>query len=834
MGSLKYTFFLIPCLLLAPAIEAGTGPETTLLVVNADSPLSLTVANHWMELRRIPNNHVVWLHEIPMLDILSMNDFRSRILKPIVRYMQQEGLVDDIDVIVYSADFPYAVALKKELRRNKMKGHRYIGQSASLTGLTFFTNQVIAGKVDYLTPTANHYFRREIGKYPVPFTPMSKEEKARQEKAIRALKKGRAEEASGLLKGLTERHPNMAYLRLLWAEALVKLGQLQAALDQLKELPRLGYDNTLALRNNRLLKPLRQSPAFKKILGKIEKSNARFEPAHGFHSRYHWNRAYLPGMGGQDRYYLSAALAYTGPRGNSLPEIERYLLRSRQSDSTHPKGTVYLMENGNIRTETRQPWYGETCTLLHSIGHACEVLTSGKNGENGILPRKRLDIIGLTTGTKTFHWKKSGSRLLKGAFADSLTSYAGHFENPKQTKLTEFLRQGAAGSSGAVSEPYSIAAKFPLPLIHYYYALGYSLVESWYQSVASPYHAILVGDPLAQPFSDPIVFTLQTPEPRKTWTGKVNLEMGFDEGIRVDHFEAWVDGKRITRSAAGEVAIWDTTEVADGYHELRLVAVEPSPREGRTMQIHAIRVNNNNLAMSLQSDQLMVNYGTPFLLHGTAPLNSSIVVRQGNRELVSTSSTNGSWKAALSTASMGMGSITIQAIATTPEGMQVFSNPLHLHIGEPETLKRQGSSEGPWKQGFDALMVFTTNDYPERREKKKLDYLNGKQDKIIEQDAKLEDVTLSGEFLVRRKGFYQFSVKTRGNIEITVDSRTFTGSAPSPQYGMIFIPLFLEKGWHSLKIHPDPSGFRKLKIVLSGQEPPAILGGKRVRSLRND
>jgi len=72
---------------------------------------------------------------------------------------------------------------------------------------------------------------------------------------------------------------------------------------------------------------------------------------------------------------------------------------------------------------------------------------------------------------------------LPGAIAESLTSYGGHFDHGGQTKLTEFLRHGAAGSSGAVQEPWSIQAKFPVPLLHAYYADGCSLAEAFYQSI---------------------------------------------------------------------------------------------------------------------------------------------------------------------------------------------------------------------------------------------------------------------------------------------------------------------------------------------------------------
>jgi len=65
---------LLCCLFVPASLSAGGSPETTLLVVNADSPLSLTVANHYVKLRQIPENHVVWLHDIPALDKIGIQD----------------------------------------------------------------------------------------------------------------------------------------------------------------------------------------------------------------------------------------------------------------------------------------------------------------------------------------------------------------------------------------------------------------------------------------------------------------------------------------------------------------------------------------------------------------------------------------------------------------------------------------------------------------------------------------------------------------------------------------------------------------------------------------
>ena len=685
-------------LLLASRAWSGASPETTLLVVNVDSPLSLTVANSWMELRPVPQRHVVWLHDIPTLETLSMEDFRNRILLPIKDHLVKEELEGEIDTIVYSADFPFAVDINKTLRKNGIPNHHYIGKSGALTGLTFFANDVLAGRTDFVNGISNQYYRRQLTGSRQQQSTLSKEAQKKQDRARKLLKQGDLSQARKLLEQLLQRYTTIPQLYILQAEILAMAGQEQAAMEALESAYQSGWNNSLMLRNDKWLASLKKRKDFRALVQRIDTPRSRFEPPRGFHNRYHWSRSGIPGTTNLDRYYLSALLAYTGQRGNSLPEIRNYLSRATKSDGSHPDGTVYLMENRDVRTETRQPWFSETCTLLESIGHRCRILTRGKNGEDGILPKKRRDIIGLATGTRTFNWKRSGSRLLPGAFADSFTSYAGDFNNKSQTKLTEFLRHGAAGSSGAVVEPYSFAKKFPLPLIHYYYGLGYSLGESWYMSVASPYQNILVGDPLAQPYADQSWFRLANPDPDKPWRGKVQIQLD-SKGVRsqsIDHHELWVDGRSITTPSSGHSLVWNTTRVADGYHEIHIVAVEPPPREGRSSIRYWILVNNHGLAASLSARFLEAPYDTPFFLEGMAPAGSRIHILQGTRELLSFTTKNDTWEAILPTSLLGLGKVIIQAEVTTPDGKKIFSNPLILIVtrghhsrAQPPLFQRQ-------------------------------------------------------------------------------------------------------------------------------------------------
>ena len=68
-------------LLCWPAVVlAGGGPEGVLLVVNPQSPASLTIANHYAQLRAIPFENLLYLPWPPNLPTADVDTFRQRIL----------------------------------------------------------------------------------------------------------------------------------------------------------------------------------------------------------------------------------------------------------------------------------------------------------------------------------------------------------------------------------------------------------------------------------------------------------------------------------------------------------------------------------------------------------------------------------------------------------------------------------------------------------------------------------------------------------------------------------------------------------------------------------
>ena len=116
--------------------------------------------------------------------------------------------------------------------------------------------------------------------------------------------------------------------------------------------------------------------------------------------------------------------------------------RSAKADGTHPSGTIYYMQNSDVRSTIRDAGFPAAVAALKKLGVRAVV-------ESGTVPNRRPDVQGLMTGTREIHWSQSGSTILPGALCEHFTSFAGVMtEGTAQTPLSELLRYGAAGASG--------------------------------------------------------------------------------------------------------------------------------------------------------------------------------------------------------------------------------------------------------------------------------------------------------------------------------------------------------------------------------------------------
>jgi uncharacterized protein (TIGR03790 family) len=148
-----YTVLLFGFLTLSPPIVwGGGGPENVFLVVNSRSWASRTIANHYCQLRAVPESNVFQLDWTGSNQKIGVDRFRDEILRPIVSQIEKRGLAGQIDHVVYSADFPYQIALDADLKDKKAKF-----AVGSITGLTYLYPWVLAEDIRYSGLNVNWY-----------------------------------------------------------------------------------------------------------------------------------------------------------------------------------------------------------------------------------------------------------------------------------------------------------------------------------------------------------------------------------------------------------------------------------------------------------------------------------------------------------------------------------------------------------------------------------------------------------------------------------------------------------------------------------------------------
>jgi uncharacterized protein (TIGR03790 family) len=169
--------------------------------------------------------------------------------------------------------------------------------------------------------------------------------------------------------------------------------------------------------------------------------------------------------------------------------------RGVKADASRPPGIVYLVRTQDAARNVRAASYSEARELVGSHLRVLEETTPIRDP----LP----DAIAYFTGAERVAELRQIS-FRPGAVADHLTSSGGALQTTTQMSALEWLRQGATGSYGSVSEPCNLLGKFPSPAIFLdHYLHGDTLLEAYWKSVAMPGQGLFLGDPLARPFGPP-------------------------------------------------------------------------------------------------------------------------------------------------------------------------------------------------------------------------------------------------------------------------------------------------------------------------------------------
>ena len=620
--------YVLCCLMFAilPMLQAGGGPEAVALIVNANDEASKEIANYYAHLRQIPEINVIYLDQVPAMNTISLEVFRKQILLPIFAQIKQRGLDKQIDYITYSCGFPTRVQFD---RAHAQKMPYIANPFASLTGMTYLFQISLGDDKAFLAPRTNLYFRQtrfETGvKGKIESAPREsltevyaffneknqRDRKRKKEKQEKSDVDKEWEEAQWKitltkLQEICKTYPLDPSLWYNRACAEAMNNNTDDAIDALSTAVNAGHVDWQHTQNDGDLKSLREHDAFKKLINRMKNIDVTVADSIGFSAQYGFNKAgaIVPSNQGM-HYVISTMLGYTGERGNSIDEIKSYLKRAASADGTQPKGHIYFPLNGDIRSRTREWAVRSVVKQLNEIGVQASHL-------RGTIPHGKTDVLGATVGIATFNLEKSKTTLLPGAICEHLTSWGAEFERNGQTKISAWLRGGAAGSSGTISEPYALQFKFPNAFIHLHYARGCSLGEAFYQSIESPYELLIVGDALCQPWAQRQSLKPSGLPENKTVTESIDLSLAHAQNIK--GYVAMLNGRIIGKAATGESLTLDPTIATPGHYELRLIAIDNTPIQTRSSHIEQIHIGSERLftkhSISETDNQIRVEFNS--------------------------------------------------------------------------------------------------------------------------------------------------------------------------------------------------------------------------------
>lgn len=399
----------------------------------------------------------------------------------------------------------------------------------------------------------------------------------------------------------------------------------------------------------------------------------------------------------------SMSLAHTGSRGTTVDQAVTLLRQAAATDATMPDGEIVFIAGDDVRATSRNWQFDGVVEELKQLGVRSRV-TSNAPG-----PPHRL--LGIMMGTTHVDPPRVGV-LVPGSMADHLTSFAGDFGSASQTKMTAWLRAGATASAGTVTEPFALWPKFPHARFYAHYAAGCSMIEAFFQSLASPLQIQLIGDPLARPWGRPPGVTL------------VDLSEGAQGLEKIDFLaSAWtspfepppitfflLDGRSVPAPPDKAQLSLNARLLGDGYHELRAVAYARTGVRQQGFDVRGFTVNLRGRAVRLAglADNATVDLDHPLALRVEAEGEPREVALLSQGRVLARQPYGAAPAFTLDPRQLGAGPNALQAAAWYDDGAPVRSAPVSLRVERlnkfPEiaTLVRTNIEGGGWSLAVQA------------------------------------------------------------------------------------------------------------------------------------
>ena len=790
----RQLFPLIAVVFLLSVWNSFAAPENTVIVVNSDSWASTRIANEYIYARGIPSCNVIYLNNIPSFDRMEVEDFRKKILFPVLQALNERGLSEQTDAILYSADFPTEIDFSADAGSVELTSKQ--SPHASINSLTYHWQHVFNRSIGYLNPdNANLYGRRMQSPSSLDIMDQSRKNVSGSADALSALKKYQAMDSA---------------LHLEIARLLALLDRPDEAVASLKGSAEKGWFDAYVVERHEDFKSLRSRPDFNDLMTLMKGRKIELLPTMGLRGADFFGedggKITMDPSGQGIRYMISTVLAVTSGRGNSAEEAIASLKRSVAADGTHPVGTVYFMKNDDVRSWTREWGFQRAVEKLAEEGVKGEILS-------GVLPQGKPDVAGVCVGSKKFDWTDSGSTILPGAICEHFTSKGGRMAwDSDQTPLTEFIRHGAAGASGTVVEPFSEQPKFPSPFIQYFYAQGCSLGEAFYQSLLMPYQLLIVGDALCRPWGRRIEVSVKGIDPSSTISGvaRITPSAKSPDGIETGSFELYSDTlKLLMKVKPGESFDLDTKELSDGPQKLSVIArgTDPLGTQGRLVLNVNVRNRKEELVV-IAPKRREYAWDERIEIKVSLPGAVSLNLLQNNRNIWEVQADKGT--ATINAYDLGQGPVRLIPVARIGDGKKIIGNtlgqPIDFTINPPKALPPIEIPAG--QQLADGFQVQLDGKTPVISTRSEGDWLS--QAGI----AKENNFTVDAWFSVPETAVYQFQLKGDVAIDFKVDYKPQVWPAGEE---WLFIPVHLEKGLHHLCLKARSLSSKPFEIRFGGK-----------------
>ena len=383
---------------------------------------------------------------------------------------------------------------------------------------------------------------------------------------------------------------------------------------------------------------------------------------------------------GEEAPLPAMMLGFTGARGNRLGEVLEAIQRGARSDHSKPKGKVFLVTRDDIRSRCREWQYKATVRELKDLGIKSSIVTR--------YPTKIESALGILSGSE-FIPDAQEFRLPPGAMAEHLTSHAGQFAVMYQTMLTYWIRKGATASCGTVVEPLALWPKFPHARFFAHYGAGCTMIESFYLSIASPLQILLVGEPLARPFAEPLDAVWDEAEEEDPMTFRLRVKPPHEELEIAAQF--LIDGMAATPFQKDLTLQIPAGRLIPGPHELRAVVVSVTSVRRWTQISRVFEVDAGGARLDLRlaggERQVQKDHDAIFEVHCSPPARRVEIVKGADRLALLDA---GEDRAVVPARRLGLGPSPIQAIALLPDGRPLRSRCLVVDVVPNETPLTMG------------------------------------------------------------------------------------------------------------------------------------------------